>query len=198
MMSRLQFKGTAVGNQAAGQDKNQSYDALFQDLIFNYKIIKTLESKNRRYIIVDRLASLLSQEIKVKIRREHINGVFFGYSQFIRFAYISFVFYIASIFIHKGIDDSERCYTAAYVLYVSAVGSGLAIASLPNMSDAREAAHKVFSIVDDIKANSSTLKEESNKAPQLKGHITFENVFFKYQGKDKHVLKNLNLQIPAG
>lgn len=52
-------------------------------------------------MILDRYAQLLVVPREAGIKKAHISGLFFGYSQGIRFVFIALVFYVAAVFIKK-------------------------------------------------------------------------------------------------
>ena len=56
--------------------------------------------------ILSRYGELLVIPNRAGIKRAHISGLFFGYSQSIRFAFIAFVFYIAAVFVIRYDLDS--------------------------------------------------------------------------------------------
>lgn len=65
-----------------------------------------------------------------------MSGILFGYSQFIRFAFVGFVFWIASVFVEKYDLNQREVFTGVYVIFVGAIGSGVSIAALPSISKA--------------------------------------------------------------
>ena len=86
---------------------------------------------------------------KQAIRRSIWQGLFFAYSQSIRFIYIAFVFYIASLFIKQYNLDKESVFTACYVVFVGAIGSGVSISQMPSVSKAQQAAKTIFRIIEE-------------------------------------------------
>jgi hypothetical protein len=83
------------------------------------------------------------------IKKAHISGLFFGYSQSIRFVFIAFIFYVASVFIKVYGLDSREVFTGCYVVFVGSIGSGVSMSQLPSISKAKAAARKVFEIIEE-------------------------------------------------
>jgi hypothetical protein len=83
---------------------------------------------------------LLNEPKKKGIKNSHIAGFFFGYAQFVRFGFIACVFYIASLLIYKLGLDPQDTYISIYVLFTSALGSGVIMSNVPSLSKARAAA----------------------------------------------------------
>lgn len=77
--------------------------------------------------ILRKYAELLVVPHKAGIKRAHISGLFFGYSQSIRFAFIAFVFYVAAVVVQRYSLNSERVFTGCYVVFVGSIGSGVSI-----------------------------------------------------------------------
>jgi hypothetical protein len=97
-MSRLQWKNKGMSaSKLAEVDNYQESNALLSDIIINYRTVISFGKKN-----IDHLMSsfdkLLVQPKRQGIKNAHLAGIMFGYSQFIRFAYIGCVFYISTEF----------------------------------------------------------------------------------------------------
>jgi len=105
---------------------------------------------------------LLEEPNAIGIRNAHIAGFFYGYSQCIRFMFLGFIFYISSIFIFDYKENPDDTYIGVYILFVSALGSGIAISQAPSVSKARVAAAKVFDIIED-KSKIDTRATEGEK-----------------------------------
>lgn len=58
------------------------------------------------------------------------------------------VFYIAAIFIENYDENPDEIYVGVYVLFVAALGSGIAMANVPSVSNAKASAKTIFEIID--------------------------------------------------
>ena len=131
--------------------KNDPYNAsnaLLSDILMNYRTVISFGEKNVEYLM-SRYDQLLTEPNRIGIRNAHWSGLFFGYSQFIRFGYLAFVFYIASMFIIDYHEDPKNTYIGVYILFVSAMGTGLAMSEAPSVSKAKESAEIIFSIIEE-------------------------------------------------
>ncbi len=65
-----------------------------------------------------------------------------------------------------------------------------------DVKEATASGHRIFEILD----TRSEVEESPNaiSLPPIKGHVTFENVSFKYGSNDNMVLKNINLDVQPG
>lgn len=104
--------------------------------------------KNLQFLL-NRYRDLLIVPHKAGIKRAHISGLFFGYSQSIRFVFIAFVFYVAAVFVDRYNLNSQRVFTGCYVVFVGAIGSGVSISQMPSISKAKVAAKTVFGIIEE-------------------------------------------------
>jgi len=129
---------------------------------------------------------------KAGIKRAHISGLFFGYSQSIRFVFIAFVFYIAAIIVQRYHLGSQRVFIGCYVVFVGAIGSGVSISQMPSISKAKAAAKTVFGIIEEP----SLIDPKQNGSRQKPtGTIEFRNLYFRYPSRQKYVLRKFNLMI---
>lgn len=122
-MSKLQF------NQKAVDDSYKQANALLNDLIMNYRTVIAFGQKNVDSML-DRYNKLLIIPHQTNIKKAHISGLFFGYSQAIRFVFIGFIFFVAALFVQKYNYDqtqTQKTFTGCYVVFVGAIGSGVSI-----------------------------------------------------------------------
>jgi len=71
----------------------------------NYRTVQSFGEKNIKFLLSKYSQNLLLPQ-RIGIKKAHISGMFFGYSQSVRFAYIGFIFYMASVFVQKlGLDS---------------------------------------------------------------------------------------------
>lgn len=91
-MSKLQF------NQSQVDDSYKQANALLNDIILNYRTVIALGDKNVEHML-GKYSELLMIPYKTNIKKAHVSGLFFGYSQSIRFIYIGFVFFVAAVFV---------------------------------------------------------------------------------------------------
>ena len=99
------------GNQLNTEDHYKESNALLSDIVMNYRTIISFGEKNIDHLM-NRYNKLLQEPLKNGVKNAHLSGVLFGYSQFIRFAFIAFIFYIGSKFIIKYADNSKDLFIA--------------------------------------------------------------------------------------
>jgi ATP-binding cassette subfamily B (MDR/TAP) protein 1 len=191
-MSKTQQRGALGGN--GGEDKYKEANALLSDIIINYRTIISFGDKNINHLM-EKFQELLLAPNRDNIVSAHLTGFFFGYSSFARYCYVAFVFYIAAVFIFRQGDDPMKTFVGVYVVFISALGCGTQLSHAPSMGKARDAANKVFSIIDE--KSSIDVRENKGYTKVEKGEIVLENVDFRYPSKKQKVLNKLNLTIPA-
>ena len=136
-MASLQF------NMKEADDSNLNANAFLNDIILNYRTVITLGHKNVEYILT-RYDELLEGPYRTTVKQVHLSGVFFAYSQSIRFLYIAFVFYIAAVFSTKYSINKQSAFTACYIVFVGAIGSGVSLSFMPSISKARKSASRIW------------------------------------------------------
>lgn len=148
--SRLQWKvkpGSKTEEDDKKDDPYKQSNALLSDILMNYRTVVSFGEKNVDYLLnmFDRLLLVPNQK---GVRYAHISALFFGYSQFMRFAFVAVTFYISAYFIYKQNDPPKDTYLAVYVLFVAAIGAGIAVNSVPPLGKARNSAENIFEIID--------------------------------------------------
>lgn len=115
----------------------------------NYRTIISFGDKNIDFLMT-RYEHLLNGPSIIGRKNAHVGGFLFGYSNFIRFAFIGFIYYIGARFINKYPGSSpEDVFVAIYVLFISAMGSGSAMSNAPSIGPAQESATKILDIIDE-------------------------------------------------
>ena len=123
-------------------------NALLADIIVNYRTVIGFGEKNVDYLL-KKYDDLLDQPRIEAVKHAHIEGILYGYSQAIRFIFIGVVFYIAVLLIYNEGEKQEDTYICVNVLFVAALGSGIALANAPSVGKARTAANTIFKIIDE-------------------------------------------------
>ena len=114
----------------------------------NYRTVIGFGEKNVDYIL-ERYAEFLVYPTVTGIKKAHIAGLAFGYANSIRLVYIAFIFYMASIFVQRFNLDSQQVFIGCYVVFVGAIGSGVAFGQVPSVQKAKSSAKAVFGMIDD-------------------------------------------------
>lgn len=89
--AKLQF------NQRANDESSKAAAGLLNDIILNYRTVISLGKKNQE-LMLEKYESILEKSMDDTARKAHYQGLFFAYTQSIRFIYVAFVFYIAAVF----------------------------------------------------------------------------------------------------
>jgi len=108
------------------EDSYKAANSLLSDIIINYRTVIAFGPKNVD-LILDRYAELLVIPREAGIKKAHISGLFFGYSQGIRFVFIAMVFYIAAVFTKRYDLNSQDVYSGCYVVFVGSIGTGVSL-----------------------------------------------------------------------
>ena len=160
----------------------------------NYRTVIGFGEKNVDFLLTN-FDKLLEVPNRRGIQNAHIGGFLFGYSQFIRFAFVGFVFYIASLFIYKENAPNEDTFVGCYTLFIAALGSGVSVSSAPSVGKAKAAARTIFGIIQE----ESKIDSRDTTGIKIieKGEIVLKNAEFKYPSRKQMVLNKINMKIPA-
>lgn len=88
----------------------------------------------------------------------------------------------------------------SFVNYLMQVLMALMLLSMVIMNIARATAssERILEVIDTTSTLTNTAEGLSNRHKIIKGDITFDSVFFRYNGGENDVLKNINLNVKAG
>ena len=102
------------------------------------------------------------------MRKAHIAGFLFGYSNCARMLFIGIVFYFGSWLVKRDSDKADMIYLAIMIIFSTCMGSGVAMSNVPSVQKAKNSAGNIFSVIDDL----STLDvRKDEKAKDKVGEI---------------------------
>ncbi|XP_065836632.1 ATP-dependent translocase ABCB1-like isoform X2 [Oscarella lobularis] len=160
--------------------------------------IQTVAQLTREDVFIRKYHECLEPPYKSAIRKAHVQGLAFGFSQgFLFFAYAAAFRFGAWQVAHQGYD-----YEAVFIVFgaiiFGAFSMGEAISLAPDYSKSRVATKRVFRTIDLVPSiDSSSCQGE--KRDDFSGDISFENVKFCYPTRpDAPVLEDLSLTVKPG
>lgn len=146
----------------------------------------------------ERYAKKLEEACKIGIKRGVVNGL--GLATFMFFLFCSFS--LSLWYGSKLVVDGQMTGPEVFVVFLAMLIGCFAFLKLPMnlsaVSNARGAAHKLFSIIDRVpEINPDDVNAVVPSS--IKGSIEFRNVTFKYPTRpDVLILDNLNIKIEPG
>lgn len=168
------FMSSFQWSQGKVDDAYRQSNALLSDIIMNYRTIISLGDKNVDFIL-EKYYKLLEEPNRQGIRRAHFSGLLFAYSQSVRFVFVALSFYFAALIIESTPDISSKgksdVFTAVYIMFVGAIGSGVSVSQMPSLSKAKDSASKIFGIIEEKSQIDSRTVVGNNKL--TKGAIEF-------------------------
>lgn len=197
MMSRMQFKARPDKDSSDKDGKEDPYkksNALLSDILMNYRTVIGFGSKNVDFLL-QKFDALLDAPSRHGIKNAHISGIYFGYSQCIRFIFVGIIFLVSAEIVYYYTDDQSNIYIGVYTLFVSALGTGISLSSAPSVAKAKASAANIFEIIDEP-SQIDTRSEEGVKVIKH-GEIQFRGTEFQYPSRSQKVLNRLNMRIPA-
>jgi len=73
----------------------------------NYRTVISFGEKNVDFIL-EKYYKLLEGPRKQGIKRAHVSGIFYGYSQSVRFVFVALSFYLAILILQRQVDPSDE------------------------------------------------------------------------------------------
>ncbi len=137
-----------MDDKGGSENAYKESNALLSDIIMNYRTVIGFGPKNIQYLL-SKYEKLLEAPNAKGIRNAHIGGIAFGYTNCIRYIFQGLIFYLASIIIYKYHEKAEDEYISVYLLFMSALGSGMQIQNAPSSTKAKVSASKIFTIIDE-------------------------------------------------
>ena len=195
MASFIQTK-VKIGASETHESNLKDANSLVSDAILNNL---TVASFGYEYLLVDKYKIFLTSPMNDAVKKAHIGGIAYGFSQFAMFAVYSFLFYIAAIFVDKYSVNSEDLFLAIFIIMFSSYGSGQAQQFAPSAGKGKRAANRIFSIIDEESELDPFVKNEGQietSNDNFRGDIEFRDVWFRYPTRrDVWVLRGLSFKI---
>ncbi|KAK9755082.1 hypothetical protein RND81_01G001300 [Saponaria officinalis] len=194
--------GAAIAEQfflrGFGGDYTKAYsqaNALAQEAISNIRTIAAFGAEEQ---ISKQFIMHLNQPNRQAFLRGHISGLGYGLSQLLAFCSYALTLWYASILLKHKDSNFGDIIKSFMVLIITSFSVAEALSLAPEIVKGSDALGSVFGILNRRpEINSDDAKSEI--VTDIKGDITFRDVSFVYPARpDIIILKNLNLQIPAG
>ena len=109
------------GTVSENEQKLKEANSLVSDAILNNL---TVASFGHEYLLVEKYKEKMASNLKDSIKKAHIGGIIFGFSQFITFCLYGFIFWCGAKFIEQYDADQEDLLTSIFVILFAAWGSG--------------------------------------------------------------------------
>ncbi len=163
---------------------------------------KTLYCYNMQSRVVRMYNKMLSNGMKTINKTSFVNGILFGFSQFIMFVTYAIIFYAGGCFMYQGSLQIKEMFRAIFSLLFAGFGLGQAQQYVGNISEAKAALVNIFKTIDEpSKIDPIEIKENNqgaHKPNPFRGEIEFKNVKFRYTETSEDVLKGISFKIEAG
>jgi len=160
--------------------------------------IRTVQAFGLEEIQTATYAQRLVEPYKKQVKKAHIGGIGFGFSQFMQMAVYGVSFYIGGLWVEEGTLDLNDLMRVLMALMMAAMGAGQASAMMPDVAKAKAAAMSLFKLADYTPTVDSSV-DDGLKLPVVRGEITVSDVHFTYPTrKSVKVLNGFSLDVKAG
>ena len=141
----------------------------------------------------------LNSPFKSGIKRSHVSGLLFGYSQFSQWLVYGLAFFLAAVFLENDLlSGPNDMFKAIYCMLFGAYGAGQAQSFAPDIVKAIAASHSVYRILDEPTTCDPMDPEGEMIKGKVNGKIEFRNVWFKYPSRSEWIFKGLSFIIQPG
>jgi ATP-binding cassette subfamily B (MDR/TAP) protein 1 len=163
---------------------------------------KTIYSYNMQEKVVKMYQNMLKNGMKKINKTSFINGVLFGFSQFIMFVIYAIIFYAGASFMSQGTLTIKNMFRAIFVILFAGFGLGQSQQYVGDISAAKSALINLFRTIDEPSPIDPIEIRDTKKdaiKKEITGKIEFRNVGFRYPTRpDVVVFENLNFTIQPG
>lgn len=170
--------------------------ALVSESVTNYRTIMSFANEE---LIMKYYSQTLNAPFKSGIKRSHVSGILFGYSQFSQWLVYGLAFFLAAVFLENDLlSGPDDMFKAIYCLLFGAYGAGQAQSFAPDIVKAMASSHSVYRILDEP-TTCDPMSEEGEVIPnKAQGKIEFRNVWFKYPTRSDWIFKGVSFTIKPG
>ncbi|CAD8176907.1 unnamed protein product [Paramecium pentaurelia] len=161
--------------------------------------IRTVVSFGNEQIIL----GIYSKKVQLPLMKAKERGIYaglaFGFSQMQMFIINAIVFYVGAILCRDGVITIEGMFKSILAITFATMSAGNNAAFAGDIGAAKNASKNIFEILDseDEFQREERLKKQKLTKP-VQGDIHFNNLTFKYSGRDKNVFENLSLTVKQG
>ncbi|TIB64876.1 P-loop containing nucleoside triphosphate hydrolase protein, partial [Wallemia mellicola] len=159
--------------------------------------IRTVASLTREGQALEEYQTLLRTPLRNSIRTSLWSSAIYGLSQGMAFLVIALIFWYGSQLIMNLEIELEDFYVCLMAVVFSSIQAGNVFTFVPDVSNARGGAARILKLLDTkTEIEIETTSQDGIHLDTVEGHITFEDVHFRYPTRsDVPVLRSLDLEI---
>jgi ATP-binding cassette subfamily B (MDR/TAP) protein 1 len=125
-----------VGSMINIDESDSKANSMVSDSITNFA---TVASFGNEHLIVEKYREGLYSQLRSNIKKAHISGFLFGFSQFMQFGMYTIMFWSGAKFVEHG-TEGDHLFTAIYCMMFAAIGAGQAQQHAPSAGKGIESA----------------------------------------------------------
>eukprot|EP00004_Rigifila_ramosa_P019793 TRINITY_DN5076_c0_g1_i5.p1 TRINITY_DN5076_c0_g1~~TRINITY_DN5076_c0_g1_i5.p1 ORF type:complete len:488 (+),score=122.84 TRINITY_DN5076_c0_g1_i5:1030-2493(+) len=132
------------------------------------------------------------------VKRSHIAGLGFGFSNGIMFFSWAVAFWYGGVLIDRGLNDFGEIMRVMFTVMFGMWTLGQVSSMMPDTGKAQAASRAIFHLLD-RKSQIDALSTTGERLEKVKGDIEFRSVAFSYPSRpDSQIYTALDLSVPAG
>lgn len=159
--------------------------------------IRTVASLAKERKFFDLYSRAIEVPFVVGVKRAHLAGLGFGFSQFFIFITYGVGFYFGAYMMTKTMTFENMMRVFSAVIF-SAMAAGQASSLAPDFSKAKDAAGSIFRILD-MKSTIDSSSKEGATLKNVNSNLRFENVNFCYPTRPTvQIMKQFAMEVKSG
>ncbi|XP_049586739.1 ATP-dependent translocase ABCB1 isoform X4 [Syngnathus scovelli] len=169
--------------------------AVAEEVLSSIRTVFAFSGQRRE---IERYHKNLEDAKNVGIKKAISSNIAMGVTFLLIYLSYSLAFWYGSTLILSGEYTIGVVLTVLFAVLIGAFALGQTSPNVQSFSSARGAAHKVYSIIDNV-PNIDSFSESGFKPDSIKGNITFKNIHFNYPSRPEvKVLNNMSLSVTSG
>jgi ABC-type multidrug transport system fused ATPase/permease subunit len=183
-----------VNQNDSMQEATRSAQVVVSEVIQN---MRTVRAAGAEQFALEQYASSLRKPLSLAAKQGVLGALAFGMSQCLYFFVYALGFWYGGKLVSDDGLEFDKVFQAMMCVIMGGAGMGQAMAFMPNVAEAKAAAHDVFKLLD-TPIGIDALSTTGKMVPYFRT-IEFKNVNFSYpQRPDVKVLTDLSFTVNAG
>lgn len=187
-------------NRFATLEVQQSMESAGNVASSTISSIRTVSSLSLAPHFIQQYNRCLDLPTQVAIARGQKGGIVFGMTLFLTMGTYGAMFYFGGRLVENGTITFDQMFRSLMVIMMAAQSIGASASYMGDQTSAKEAATRIFQIIDRVSPIDPTMNHSPDDVPVLlDGDIEFQSVSFRYPTRpETKVLDNFSLHIKRG
>jgi len=173
-------------------DASASAVSIAEEVISSMRTVRAFSQEDKE---VDRFAVGIGKIVSISNQRSVMQGVSLGLVQAFVWGSCAIAFLVGSFLVGNGKLQIGELFTVFGMMLFAVIGISVGLSTLPQFAKAYTAYHRVLEIVN---RQPRINFDGGNSLQNVVGEVTFQNVSFKYDTRERNALTNVSFHVPRG